>query len=229
MNNVPNAPEELSFSKAAIGNSEFGYRQVINYFTFMAIYSLLTNVVSYFIRILYYENIDQNVILKSIFMRNVYDSIVKMIFFIPVFVITFRFHKKLKQEHKGFGAWLFEVIGFVILFCGLVLPIIFIFITPSYDFANLFVLLSISLCILLCGIFSGKNMLKVTAYLYFLFPVLPLAAMVFYHAYIENYIQSYVSTNFSNWFSYVKAVIFGLYPSLGYSLIAVSLKRWKAK
>lgn len=228
MNNVYLPAEDPAFSKTPSENSASDSRRVGNYFIFMAVYSLFANVLFRLIRP-FYEGIESHSVLETVFFGSIYDCAVRAILFVPVFAGALIVRKKLKQERAGAGVLLFDAVGFVVLLCGLILPTLFAFIAPSYEgeFAGLFGLALVSLCILLCGVFFHKKALKIAAYLYFLLAALPLAAMRFYLACMEFVVGSSVYIDFVNWYSYVQIVLYGFYPILGYGLVGVSLKKTK--
>ncbi len=212
---------DLSYIKTVMSKAEIAYKDFGRYFLFLSCYSIFTYFVLSFVRAkIYSASFLEGDILNGILFNRIMEIAYKIVLLIPIIILMNAYKKRIKNRNQGLSLWLLEIMNYIIVFCGTVLPVLFIAVSASYESAEVFTILTTAMCILLCGIFADSRILKNMAYIYFVIPVIVLgvSGMAITYAEFTNRIipESVVRIH-----AYLRTIFYVGYPCIGYLLISV--------
>lgn len=207
---------DISYIKTVMSKSEIAYKDFSRYFLVMAIYNLVMNFVLSLISADVYSDVNFH---EDLFRGKVIMIACKCAWLVPVIFIIVLFRKQIKLRNQGMSLWLFDIMNYIVVFCGALLPIVNVAVINVFsEGAELFFILTVAICILLCGIFTDSKGVRILAYVYLLIALVALGTLGMIHTYLD-FEMLYVSAQFAITAAYIKTFFFGIYPSIGYLIL----------
>ncbi len=217
---------DVSYIKTVMSKAEFSYEHFRRLFLVFSLYSFVTGILLSILRtFIYRDSFLTGNNLRDVLINKIIEGASKVVMLLPVLVFMMLYRKKVRDCGQSLSLWLFDIISYVIIFCGSVLPLVTISVTISYEAADIFTILTSALCMLLCGVFTGDKHMKYISYAYFIIPALSLAVlgMIFtYSQFADSYI---ISLRFITIYSYIKAFFYTIYPCVGYFIISLRINK----
>lgn len=219
------ANSDLKYIKSIMTRSEIGFKELTWFFLILAIYSFLSGMItSIFRHYIYKDEFQTGNIFRDVLVNTLLECGFKLLLLIPIIIVIFLFYKRVKAKNQGISLWLFRIISFVLIFCGIVLPIAVTAVCAAYEDADLFSILTCSICMLLCGIFIDSKTLKCITYVYIAIPMVILSILGITHLYYEYTNSENPFYQFVLVFSYTKSFFYVVYPAIGYAISSLFLK-----
>lgn len=220
-----NSKADVSYIKAIMSKAEIAYKEFSWYFFIMAIYNLVMNFVLSLISADVYSEVN---FFQDLFKSKIIMIACKCIWLVPIIFIIAIFRKQIKIRNLGMSLWLFDIMNYIVVFCGALLPIINVAVINVFsEGAELFFILTVAVCILLCGIFTDSKGLRIFSYIYLIIAMATLGTLGMIITYKECSMYP-VSVTFTIMTGYVNSFFYGIYPSIGY-LVLMFYMRGKAK
>ncbi|MCH5341918.1 MAG: hypothetical protein J1E01_10660, partial [Acetatifactor sp.] len=170
---------EIAYIKSIMQRSEMSFEDFKWFFLILTVYSFLSRVFLVKFRTYIYTDISftgDNY--KDLFVNPLVECVWNICALIPVLILIRIFHKKIKEKNQGLSLWLLNIIAFLLVFSGAVLPIAATAVSATtYEAADLFSIITPALCMLLCGVFTDNKFLKNTSYIYMAIPMVLLSVM----------------------------------------------------
>lgn len=219
---------EIAYIKSIMQRSEMSFEDFKWFFLILTVYSFLSRVFLVKFRTYIYTDISftgDNY--KDLFVNPLVECVWNICALIPVLILILIFHKKIKEKNQGLSLWLINILAFVLVFSGAVLPIAATAVSATtYEAADLFSIITPALCILLCGVFTDNKILKNASYIYMAIPMVILSVlgiMFIYYDYVDSRLVP--SLGFIYTFGYTKSFSYTVYPAIGYSILSFYMGR----
>lgn len=219
---------EIAYIKSIMQRSEMSFEDFKWFFLILTVYSFLSRVFLVKFRTYIYTDISftgDNY--KDLFVNPLVECVWNICALIPVLILIRIFHKKIKEKNQGLSLWLLNIIAFLLVFSGAVLPIAATAVSATtYEAADLFSIITPALCMLLCGVFTDNKFLKNTSYIYMAIPMVLLSVMGIMLTYYDRVDSRLVPPlSFIYTFIYTKSFSYTVYPAIGYSILSFYMGR----
>jgi hypothetical protein len=216
---------ELRYIKSIMTKAEIAFGEFRYFFFALAIYNLVSQILINLLRAYIYSERFQTIDrFRDIFVNNIIECIWKLILLVPVLVLIAIFRKRVIMRNQGISLWMFEIIAFVLVFCGSVLPFVATAVLAFYETAELFSIMTAAACMLICGVLTDRRKLRRMSYIYILIPMVVLTIFGTIHQYYE-YSDIIFLYELLITYSYIKSIVYILYPSAGYCILALFMRR----
>lgn len=219
---------EIAYIKSIMQKSEMSFEDFKWFFLILTLYSFLSRV----FLVMFREYIYSDVSLtgdpyKDLFVNPLVECVWNICVLIPVLILILIFHKKVKEKNQGLSLWLINILTFVLVFSGAILPIAATAISvTTYEAADLFSIITPALCILLCGVFTDNRFLKNTSYIYMTIPMVTLSVLGIMLTYYDRVDSRLVPPlGFIYTFTYTKSFLYTVYPAIGYFILSFYMGR----
>ena len=209
-----------------MSKEDYPYSTFRRFFIILTIYSFI---VSLLLRIsgsyMFSRMIVNATGFRYVFNGKLLIGAMKMTALIPIVILIFHYRKKAKLSNQLTSLKLYDAIAFVVLICGIALPLVTIAVDASNEIGDIFSILAVALCMLLCGIFADIHKLKLLSYIYFMIPtvILTILGMIITYSQITDFIK--ITARFFTIYGYIGALFYIIYPSIGYLTIAVCMSK----
>ena len=219
---------EIAYIKSIMQKAEMSFEDFKWFFLILTVYSFLSRVFLVKFRTDIYTDISftgDNY--KDLFVNPLVECVWNICVLISVLVLILIFHKKVKEKNQGFSLWLINILSFVLVFSGAILPIAATAISATtYEAADLFSIITPALCILLCGVFTDNRFLKNTSYIYMAIPMVTLSVLGIMLTYYDRVDSRLVPPLvFIYTFTYTKSFSYTVYPAIGYFILSFFMGR----
>ena len=214
-NKKPNS--EIAYIKSIMQKAEMSFEDFKWFFFILTVYSFLSRVfLGQFRTYIYTEVSLTGDNYKDLFVNPLVECVWNICALIPVLILILIFHKKIKEKNQGLSLWLINILAFVLVFAGAILPIAATAVSATtYEAADLFSIITPALCILLCGVFTDNKILKNASYIYMAIPMVILSVlgiMLIYYDYVDARLVP--SLGFIYTFGYTKSFSYTVYPAI---------------
>lgn len=215
--NIRKSRSEINYIRSVMQKSELNFRYFRSFFVFLAVYSVLSGILlNWLLGCLFREDPQR----ADLFLRTLLACVWQLAALIPVMTVILLFRRGTKRKNQGMSLWLFDIMAFVLVFCGTVLPVASTAVCATDEAARLFAVFTSALILLLCGIFSGSKALSVTSYIYLAIPAVVLSVMGLTHLYLDFVANTAAPVRFAALFSYTRTFSYAVYPAIGYAIAA---------
>lgn len=219
---------EIAYIKSIMQKAEMSFEDFKWFFLILTIYSFLSRVFLVRFRTYIYTEISftgDNY--KDLFVNPLVECVWIICALIPVLILILIFHKKIKEKNQGLSLWLLNILTFVLVFSGTVLPIAATAVSAiTYEAADLFSIITPALCMLFCGVFTDNRFLKNASYVYMAIPMVVLSVMGIMLTYYDRVDSRLVPPlGFIYTFTYTKSFFYTVYPAIGYSILSFYMGR----
>lgn len=212
----------LAYIKAIMTKSEVDYREFKNFYCVLSVLSLLIGIIQLLVRNwILSERLPTGNILNDVYWTNILECCTRALFMLPILVLVLVYSKRLKRKNIGISYWLLETIKFTLIFCGSIFPLASTALSMTHEAADLFSIITASVCMLLTATMTDSRYLRRVSYAYLLIPLIVLSVMAGITNYREYIDMAAVSSEFAFYFGYVKSFAYVLYPSIGYAAISI--------
>ncbi len=233
MSREKHSPESSINPQDILSNEIPFYQQIRKYFIFLAIYFFASQLICGLLQGQIVRQMIERAVESVDFWSGISCGTLRFLALIPIVVVWARTKKKLEGEIPQFGLWLFNACGFTLIFCELFLSIIT---SMSWDFSKLaFCLTSFSCGVImfLCGLLPGNHPLKKAAvtYLAILTGLLCVFAGLSFYLFhlVPDGVQLILGKSIGWWSSAYLNVLSAtaiIFPSIGYAILAMKMKRF---
>lgn len=219
---------EIAYIKSIMQKAEMSFEDFKWFFLILTVYSFLSRVFLVIFRTYIYTEVSltgDNY--KDLFVNPLVECVWNICALIPVLILIRIFHKKIKEKNQGLSLWLINILAFVLVFSGAVLPIAATAVSATtYEAADMFSIITPALFMLLCGVFTDNRFLKNASYVYMAIPMILLSVMGIILTYYDRVDSRLVPPlSFIYAFSYTKSFFYTVYPAIGYSILSVYMGR----
>ncbi len=228
---MTNNSTDISYIRSIMQKSEISFKDFRALFLFLAVWGALSQFIFEItdFRIPFFS--DEKSFYSSVFSESLNFCIYNILSFIPTVIFMLLERRSVKRRNLGISLWIFDILFFVIIFCGSVLPIASTAVSGYSDTSRLYRIVTAALCILISAVTVGSKALKTAAYFYTAVPLIILSVFGLVTFYLDSF--QFVSVTLVTVFMYVKAFFYLVYPALGYFYAALfmhrSLKRTKTQ
>ncbi len=220
--------EELAYIRSVMEHSEFDYSRFVPFFTFLAGYTLLINLILYFLKKAAYQSLYfTNAVYDFDFHNSLIECLSFLLYLIPVLILVIVFRKKLRAEGNRFGQWVIDILAFTLFFFGALAPVTSAVLSVSPESVRIYLPLCAALILYLFGTFTGSQALKRFAVVFTVVPFLFLIVTGGIVLYMDRVKPEALSSSFVMFATGAKAVIYFLYPVIAYGSLALFLNRKK--
>ena len=219
---------EIAYIKSIMQKAEMSFEDFKWFFLFLTVYSFLSRVFLINFRTYIYTEISlTGDKYKDLFVNPLVECTWNICALIPILILIRIFHKKIKEKNQGLSLWLLNILAFVLVFSGAVLPIAATAASAiTYEAADLFSIITPALCMLLCGVFTDNRLLKNASYIYMAIPMIILSVMGIMLTYYDHVDSRLVPPlSFINAFGYTRSFSYTVYPAIGYSILSFYMGR----
>ena len=214
--NAGKVHSEINYIKSVMQKSELNFRYFQSFFLFLAVHSFVYGIL---LRWLMNNLSRADPQRADLFLSTLLACVWQIAALIPILIVILVLRKGIKRKNQGMSLWLFDILAFVLVFCGTVLPVASTAVCATEEAAELFAVFTSALILLLCGIFSDSKALKVTSYIYLAIPIAVLSVMGLTQLYLDFVMDALVPVSFAVWFSYIKSFAYVVYPAIGYAIL----------
>ena len=214
-------------TKPMIQKEKVYFKEFGQFFLFLAIYFLVSGILlSLFRTYISKKELQIGGALRYIFISTMEEFGCRLAVLAFIMGLIFVFRKKIKCKNQAVSLQLFDIMSFVLLFCEGVLPVAVTAIYGAYESAaDLFVIVTVVLHMLLCRIFADSRFLKHMSYVYMAIPMIVLSVFGMIGWYYQRTDLVNVPRGFALLFGYIKGFFYIVYPTIGYVLLSFYMRK----
>ena len=219
-NEKQNNVADVQYLKTIMKRSEFSYK----YFGIFFIVFACVKGLCYFFDMMITPFTVESFLNRGLFgneIRLYFEMFLSFMYFLIELAVILGFRKIVKKENLGISLWIFDFLGYIIIFCGFILPF------ANYPIAwetaadnNYFKIAVPAICFLVCGMIIQNKFFKIISYVYIVVGVICIfVAGVF----ISGIMNGRLSVEYSQHITGILLFVYCLYPIIAYFSLGIIL------